>query len=240
MMELAVDSLQAPIHLRMPSADIKVYEKVFLEQEYRFEILSPPRIIVDAGAHIGLASVYFANRYPAARIIAIEPEKDNFELLKKNVAPYRTITPVHAGLWSDNHDISLFDPSGGSWGFATSENTDSASIGRFCHTVSGITVERLMEDFKIDRIDILKMDIEGTEKELFNDSSSWLANVDALIIELHERLRPGCSRNFYNQTNGFGAEWMQGENVFLARPGSLMKSQLNAFAAPALRTPALQ
>ena len=86
-----------------------------------FEVEKPPRTLVDAGANIGLASLYFANRFPSANIIAIEPEQSNFDLLRKNVAPYETITPIRAALWHENGIIKLVDPERlGKWGFMTS------------------------------------------------------------------------------------------------------------------------
>lgn len=69
-----------PLRLRVPSSDIGIYRQVFLREEYKFAAEIEPEVIVDAGANIGLASIYFANKYPHARIVAIEPEASNFEL----------------------------------------------------------------------------------------------------------------------------------------------------------------
>ena len=80
-----------------------------------------------------------------------------------------------------------------------------------------MTVDTLMKEHGIDHIDILKIDIEGAEKEVFRDPSAWIGKVDALIVELHERMKLGCNRSFYNGTNCFDDEWFQGENVYLAR-----------------------
>jgi tRNA G46 methylase TrmB len=80
--------------LRIPSSDVPTYEQVFIDKEYDFLVKKQPKVIVDAGANIGLASIYFANKYPDAKIIAIEPEQSNFELFKENVAPYPHIIPI--------------------------------------------------------------------------------------------------------------------------------------------------
>jgi hypothetical protein len=74
-----------------------------------------------------------------------------------------------------------------------------------------------MRDHQLESIDILKIDIEGAEKEVFADSTAWLGRVRAIIIELHDRLKPGCSRSFYNGSNGFDHEQYRGESVFLWR-----------------------
>ena len=72
---------------------------------------------MDAGANIGLASILFANRFPQAKIFAIEPEHDNFNLLADNVCTYDNIVPLHAALWGENATIHLTDPGDGAWGF---------------------------------------------------------------------------------------------------------------------------
>ena len=61
-----------------------------------------PRVVVDAGANIGLSTVFFANKFPQAKIVAIEPEPSNFAMLRDNVAPYPNVTPVQAALWKED------------------------------------------------------------------------------------------------------------------------------------------
>jgi FkbM family methyltransferase len=210
--------LRFPFHLRVPSSDVPALEQIFVRQEYDFEVAKPPQTLVDAGANIGLASLYFANRFPRANIIAIEPEQSNFDLLSKNVAPYKTITAMRAALWHENGIINLVDPDLGKWGFMTQARDDvEEKFGAFLHEVRAITVDTLMKEHGIDHIDILKIDIEGAEREVFRDPSAWIGKVGALIVELHERMKPGCNSSFYNSTKGFDDEWFQGENVYLAK-----------------------
>ena len=207
-----------PFFLRIPSSDVHTYQQIFLDREYEFVVEAQPKVIVDAGANIGLASIYFANRYPRARIVAIEPEETNFKLLKKNVAPYKTVIPGQYALWNHNGEINLIDPGRGKWGFMTDENTSSAtSLYNHRHTVKAITVDRIIEEYELEKIDIFKIDIEGAEKEVFIDTSPWIEKVDAMIVELHERMKPGCKRSFYKGSIGFDNKWQQGENVYLSR-----------------------
>lgn len=216
--------LRFPIGLRIPSSDAPTYKQVFINQDYDFLVASPPKVIVDAGANIGLASVYFANKYPDAMIIAIEPEKDNFELLARNVEPYKNIITVHAALWNKNEPINLIDPGLGSWGFMTEKNNISETMPcNFVHMVQAITLDKIIEDFQLEKIDILKIDIEGAEKEVFEDTSAWIEKVNALIIELHESMKPGCIRSFYNGSNGFDDEWKHRENLYLSKGKYLTK-----------------
>ena len=97
--------------------------------------------------------------------------------------------------------------------------------GQSCQTVRSVSIDSLMTAYNLDQIDILKMDIEGAEKEVFSDTSSWIKKVNAIIIELHERMKPGCNRSFYCGSNGFDAEWKQGENVYLSRKNFIKKRE---------------
>ncbi len=214
--------VQFPINLRMLTSDVPTYKQIYLDGEYAFNADKYPEVILDVGANIGLASIYFANKFPKARIIAIEPETSNFEVLKKNVSNYSNVTPVHAALWNESGEINLVDPGLGNWGFMTEEG-GSSQHGLKSETVSALTINDIMNTFNIDKIDILKIDIEGAEKEVFMDADSWLPNVDSLIVELHERMKSGCNRSFYNATKGFEHEWHLGENVYLSR-GIITKS----------------
>ena len=216
------EGIRFPIHLRVNTSDIPTCEQLFRDQEYDFSVPAPPRTIVDAGANVGLVSIYFANRWPDAKIIAIEPEKDNFAMLKKNVAPYENIQAVNAALWNRDTHINIVDTGLGSWSFMTEEDdTPEEPAGKVVHRIRSMTVAKIMDDFGLEKIDILKIDIEGAEKEVFEDTSTWIARVDAIIIELHEHMKPGCLRSFYNGSNGFDDEWKKGENVYLARAGRL-------------------
>lgn len=216
--------VKTKVYLRAPSADVWTYHQVFVLAEYAFEARDPA-VIVDAGANIGLASVLFANRYPNARILAIEPERANFELLVRNVAAYPNVAPVHAALWHERTTLRMHDPGLGAWGFMTSELGDGDEVRT-------VTVEQLLEEFRLDRISILKIDIEGAEKEVFAHSAGWIDKVDSVIVELHDRKKTGCSRSFYNGSNGFDAEWYRGENVYLSRKGMLRELTHTAKPGP--------
>ncbi len=218
--------IRFPFYLRCLTSDIPAYDQVYVSREYDFAVSRHPKVIMDAGANIGLASIYFANRYPDSQIIAVEPEASNFELLKTNVTPYRNVIPLQAALWNKDEEINLVDPGMGKWGFMTQARDGSEEVqGVTVHKTRGLTVDTIMRKQKIERIDILKIDIEGSEREVFSNSSPWIEKVDALIIELHERIKPGCCHNFYTASKGFDDQWMQGENVYLSRSVSCLAAQ---------------
>lgn len=215
MFELQMKESKESIHLRMPSSDIWVYKQIFIDTEYKFTVVKQPKIIIDAGANIGLASIYFSQMFPDAKIIALEPELSNFTLLLENVKKYKNILPIQAALWSHNTKINICNSGHGEWGFMTyDKQVEDIKVE---HEVEAFSVDQLIDKFALDRIDILKIDIEGAELEVFNDTKLWLEKVDSLIVELHDRMKKGCSRTFYNNTPGFEYEWVRGENIYLSR-----------------------
>lgn len=223
LMRLKRPEMRHPFWVRVPSTDVPTLDQILVRREYEFDVERAPAVIVDAGANIGLASIYFATRFPQARIIAIEPEAGNLAVLEKNIAPYPKVTVVPGALWHENARIDLVDPGLGQWAFRTQAPGCSESAGPLVHAVQGMTLDALCRDHGVERIDILKMDIEGAEREVFGDPSAWIGRVDGLIVELHDWLKPGCSRSFHEGSKGFADQWRQGENVYLARDGSCLK-----------------
>jgi FkbM family methyltransferase len=193
-----------PLTLRADSVDPLAFRQVFVDREYDHAMLRSvqPRQIIDAGAHIGSASVFFAKRFPKARIIAIEPDPTNFALLKQNTKFYKNIIPVNAALWSADTQVNLINGNGNSsWAFRVDAGPSSnGETGN----VKAITLPTLLREFNIGTVDLLKMDVEGAEKEIFeNNASDWLRRVGMLCIELHDRFRPGASRAVYSSVSQF-------------------------------------
>ena len=144
--------------VRIPSEEVDIIQQIFIDGAYDFLTETEPEVVVDAGANTGLSAIYFANRYTKARIIAIEPEQGNFDLLKKNVEPYPNIIPVQAALWNKNEEIDLIDPGLGVWGFMTRKDNSSEMLsGDTLHKVTAMTVDKIMDDYHLDRINILNL-----------------------------------------------------------------------------------
>ena len=209
------ESVASPVFLRLKTSDFETYIKVFVQREYELPLKKRPAVIVDAGANVGFTAVFFANLYPEARVVAVEPEASNFALLKKNVAPYKNVTAVRAALWRENGVIDLVDPGIGNYGFQTKEIPGAGESKR--DVVPSLTVDSLMAQHGIPYIDLLKVDIEGAEKEVFENASAWIDKIGVLAIELHDRFKIGCNRSFYLATRNFDREHHKGENVFMLR-----------------------
>ncbi len=204
------------VTLRVPSSDIDVYQQICVADEYDIMTNREPSVIVDGGANIGLASVRFATRFPGAQVFAIEPDEANYALLLHNTSRFENITPLCAALWHTPGEVQLVDPGAGHWGFRVADGTVKQSLHR-PNMVATITMHDILRMANAMRIDVLKLDIEGAERELFHHSSSWISRIDCIICELHDRFQPGCSRSFFTATRGFDYEWVRGENVFVSR-----------------------
>lgn len=118
-----------PVHVRLGTTDLKTFSQVFGKLEYdSFTFVKPPQVIIDGGGNIGLAAIFFARKFPSAKIITIEPSAENFDVLKANVAPYPSIVPVHAALWNESGMIDLVDPGSGNWGFETGGDRQACPV----------------------------------------------------------------------------------------------------------------
>jgi FkbM family methyltransferase len=206
---------RAPIHLRLGSSDVDTFVEVLVDHEYDFRLRRPPRFVIDAGANIGLTSIWFAARYPDATIVALEPDEANFELLALNSAPYANVHPVRAALWKEVTEVSLVDPGLGPWAFQV---TDDASARAGTQLTPATTVPALMDRFGFDQVDLLKLDIEGSEKEVLESSAPWIDRVDAVVVELHDRFKPGCTEAFELALHGHPVRESRHGTVFAAHP----------------------
>lgn len=196
------------VFLRPGTTDQDVFDQIFISRDYALD-LGDPLFIVDAGAHIGLSSVFFASKYPSATVVAIEPEPSNFKMLLMNTRDYPNIRPIQAGLWSRKTHLRIQDSSVETWSFRVSECPSGDGI-------PAIGIEDIIADFKVGQIDVLKIDIEGSEVEVLSHNNSWIDNVRVLIVELHDRFQPGCSEALEKALSGHRySKSMSGENVVI-------------------------
>lgn len=180
--------LRAPILLRTNSNDREVFRSIFEFGTCNVATWTgrPMKRIIDCGAHIGLTTIFFANLYPDADILAIEPIEENYALLVENVRQYSNVRTMQAALWPTETELSV--------------------LPRICEydahrvreirkgPIKGVTLYTLFESFGNHLIDLLKVDIEGSEKAVFGHSDrDWVENVATISIELHDAFVPGCS-----------------------------------------------
>ena len=148
------------------------------------------RTIIDAGANIGSETLRFRFFHPEAMIVAIEPENGNYDLLVKNVGPDRNIFPVRAGLHSRACKLKVINLGANHESFRI-EELDS---GVAAYDVIAISIPQLMERFHLTQIDILKLDIEGAERWVFDDTAdAWIDKVKVIIFECPDSEAPGTT-----------------------------------------------
>jgi FkbM family methyltransferase len=208
---LHVNIYDNALAVRIGASDISVFQAVFLEDAFDLSSLcSDPKLILDLGANVGYASVYFSHTYPTAKVLAVEPEESNFKILQENTAPYKNVVPIQAAIWSKKEKLQIKDPNAEKWGIQVSEfKGEESSVA-----VDAVTVDELLEKSGFDAIDILKIDIEGAEQNLFSGNyESWLKKTRVLVIELHGGI---CAQVFNKAVDGFGFNRMQrGEHTIL-------------------------
>ena len=182
---LYLPGVEHPIYARPGTSDLAAFNTIFGRRQQAVELGFLPRFIVDLGANVGYASVDLALRYPEAFIVAVEPEPSNVAVLRRNVEGLR-IDVVEAAVWPRTALLELEEAEIGHVGFRVHE---AASQRGHVRTV---TVPELMERFASTSIDLLKIDIEGSELELLSEEADWLERVRAISIEFHDSFRPGC------------------------------------------------
>lgn len=186
---LHIPGLRHPLWLRAGTSDIGVLQQVICGRETEFELHQTPRLIIDAGANIGLFSVMMAARFPHCRIVALEVERSNFEVLCRNVAPYPNIIPTQRALWRSSGFVRISDPTVHENAFTVAETRADDP-----HAIAAVSVDGLLAELGCSELSLLKMDIEGSELEILADrDANWISCTRAMLVELHDRMRPGCS-----------------------------------------------
>jgi FkbM family methyltransferase len=184
---------------RPGSTDEWVIEQVFRHHQYAFdqwastaEILAlvarraaqgKKPLIIDAGANIGAAAVYFGLRMPSARIVAIEPATDNFAVLERNTAGLDA--ELHLAALGTPGRVRPVDPGLGAWGYRTERAQDGVD------SVPVLSINQLYsahagEAFPL----IVKVDIEGDERGLFAQDTEWVRQTPVIFVEPHDWMLP--------------------------------------------------
>jgi FkbM family methyltransferase len=207
--------IKEPIRLRRKTSDIKVFGQIFAKQEYEIALHLPydfiPKVIVDCGGNIGLATVYFKNRYKDAKIISIEPDKGNFAILQQNIKNYDDVIGINSAVWSKSTYLKIENANAAGWGFIVKEATLSDENSFIATSISD-----LMKKYELERIDILKMDIEGAEKEIFSasDSGEWLKKTHVLVVETHDFMVKGTASAVFKALQKYDYHFANvGENL---------------------------
>jgi FkbM family methyltransferase len=169
---------------RSGTSDPWVMWDVFFNQ---FQAL-PPEIeratwIVDLGANVGYTSAYYASAFPETQILAVEMDTANYALACRNLGVFgNRCRIVNAAVWDRDDQISYCgEETQGYRAVPLANNERSVNVKSICSR----SLSSLFDEFGIEQIDFVKMDIEGAEAVVLRGPKEWLHRVKSLKIELH-------------------------------------------------------
>jgi FkbM family methyltransferase len=192
--------LQYPVYARCGTSDLKVFDQIFASREYRcLEGLKEQGLIVDCGANVGYSAAYFLSVFPDSFVVAVEPDADNFDMLQRNLRPYKgRYMGIKAAVWPHAEKLRFkqsYIGLGKEWGRAVEPDDSNAG-----HQIETVDILGLIAHSPYKRASLLKIDIEGAERELFDKPPlPWLDLIDNIIIELHGDL---AKERFFNAIKG--------------------------------------
>lgn len=192
-------------HFDRPTLD-HLYREIFARQHYYFRTDNRTPVILDCGANLGMASLYFKWLYPESRVQAFEPDPATFELLAGNIRQNHLDVEVHnCALWDQDAEVDFF--------------VDSANPGTLLMSTDGSRSRgapvkvpgRKLSNFIDEAVDFLKLDVEGAEHRVLCDlvSAGKLGNIRQMVVEYHHKIgqQKSCLAGFLNELERAGFEY---------------------------------
>lgn len=184
--EVHVRGFAESFNCRDSGSDFSMLREVIGRRSLQLTLRRLPGLIVDAGANVGFATRVFMQQFPNSRIIALEPDEENCNAFRKNVRG-NNVDLLNMALWSHSRGVRIANPGD----HACSLRVEDAKPNVF--VVPSITMDEIVRKFG--DVSILKLDIEGAEKEVFaSGAQPWVERVGLIMVELHERYAPGVGK----------------------------------------------
>jgi FkbM family methyltransferase len=196
---------RSTVSLRFRQQDIYVIGEILHDRAYRIQSQLPARpVIVDAGANIGMAALWLASRYPDAELYCFEPESRCFALLQHNLRQLPRARCKRSALGACTGEVSLFVSANGSVHSVFETGAPAC--------VEAVPCARLgdyLEQNRIERVDLLKVDVEGSEMAILQGLDEHIERVGVIVGELHERLVDQAAFYGFLRQHGFRvvAKW---------------------------------
>lgn len=199
--------------LRTHAGDLKILYEIFWQQSYDLPQLRAGafRTVVDVGANVGLAALFFLQKFPVSQLVCVEPEPANFRLLQRNLRG----TP--AVLWQ-----AALSAADGTVKMDSNPQAYNAKVDAETGTVEvpALSMATLLQLQDLNWVDLLKIDIEDYEQQVFAGPVDWLKQIGTLLIEIHSPASYATVRSAM-QAHGFSWEQATGKHVdsglFVAR-----------------------
>ena len=204
---LVLQSTFGSLTLRRNTSDIDVFKQVFINNEYQividYFIINQIQVdtIIDAGANIGLTSLKFATSFPNSKIICIEPDSDNYKQLQLNLKGLNNVFSLKKALWYES-DFLTFERvfrDSREWSIQVTKSHNKEDA-----LVPALSIHDLIKDYDLQEVDFLKIDIEGSEAEIFKEEHdlSYLNIVKIIAVEIHDEL--DCRLEIYKILKNYG------------------------------------
>jgi len=199
--EILIRQNDLELHLRKNSSDIDVFNQVLVRDEYfpLIDCIYTNNIIVetiiDAGCNIGLTTYRLLNIFKSAQVFCLEPDSENFKQLQKNLSIYSSqVVLLPLALWDKEEKLYINSNfrDGREWGRNVTNYQASPEF-----EIKGITLGMIIQTYNIKKIDILKIDIEGSEGTIFQDSNdlTFLDITKIIAMEIHDEFN--CRDRIY-------------------------------------------
>lgn len=209
-LQIHIPSIRSDCSIRIPGTDLDTLSEIFVHRVYEGIICreKDPSYIVDLGANIGLATLYMANAFPRSSIFAVEPDPGNYAILKRNVAGLvakSRCTTVNAAVWGRDTSLVAGIPTAGGYDAIQVRESTGHALGNG-NQVEGMSMDSIFAASRFPRIDVLKIDIEGAETQLFQGNLNWLDKVSTIAIEFHGTSRDQSGFDAAVEAHGFSVE----------------------------------
>jgi FkbM family methyltransferase len=199
-------------HFDRPTLNL-LYREIFTRQQYYFRADCEAPLILDCGANLGMASLYFKWLYPKSRVQAFEPDPATFQLLKQNIVQNNLDVEAHnCALWDEDGEVDFFVDSGNPGTLLM-----STEISRMNGESIKVPACRL-SNFIDGTVDFLKLDVEGAEHKVLRDlvQTGKMSAIRQMVVEYHHRLgqHKSCLAEFLAMLEQAGFEYQVRAEVY--------------------------
>lgn len=227
-----VPGYDQPFFLRDTIADHATFKQCMVMQQYDFRKFPQSErlardyraalsrgetpLLIDCGGNVGFATRWFARMFPDARIVAVEPNDQNFKMLTMNTEHLGDrVVRLQGGIWNTSARLIISNPDAGSAAFRVKELDITESEGLRAYTINEICdMQGVSAPF------IVKLDIEGAQSTLFKSNTDWVPKTHLITLELDDWLMPwqGTSRPFFSCISHYPFEFLfRDESIFCFR-----------------------
>lgn len=179
--DLVVNDKEINLIFSGTHAELLMIEEIFFHREYDMNIVNPKNIL-DLGSNIGLSTIFFATKYPEAKIISIEPDPETFKILEKNTKQFSNVILLNCAVSDKNGSVDFFKNKKHNASSIFHRNAEDQKI-----TVNTVSLVDVFSKNNLSEIDILKFDIEGAEFKVFENWNEW-QKVKSITGEIHADL----------------------------------------------------